>query len=336
MLTSALNPVLAAAGLGWLLLAVIWLLALEKTAKARWMHQLHALLPLGVLGVALFAPADTVVAQTSAQWLVAGALMLTILTVVWMLSLLTRNAGIMDVGYSLTASLTAVGLVVLHQADSPRQLVFLLLVVVWSGRLVAHASGTNLGQSQEQQPYASWRKQHGQRWWWWSYFQVFLLQGGLIWIWALPMVMTVYAEPGPLMPRDLLAMAIWLTGFVFQAGADWQLKRFKANPANKGKVLQSGLWSLTRHPNYFGEATMWWAYFVFGLAHPLGWVAIVGPLYVTWFMSKGSAAAMLDRHMLRTKPDYAAYVERVPGFCPGFKSSADTVLLERFRSRQRT
>lgn len=310
-----LNPLLASAALGWMLLAVIWLTALEQTAKAKWMHRLHALLPLGVLAIAMFSPAESDVAQLSLRWLIAGT---------------------MDVFYSLTASLTAVGLVLVDGHYSARQLVFLLLVVVWSARLVAHASSTNLGQSQEQQPYATWRKNNGQRWWWWSYFQVFLLQGGLIWIWALTMVMAIGAEPGPLTPLDFLAMAIWMTGFVFQAGADWQLKRFKANPANKGKVLQSGLWSLTRHPNYFGEATMWWAYFVFGLAHPLGWLAIVGPLYVTWFMSKGSAAAMLDRHMLRTKPDYAAYVERVAGFFPWFKSSSDTLLLERFRSRQRS
>ena len=336
MSIQSLNPLLAASALGWLLLASIWLFALEKTAKAQWMHWLHALLPLGVLAISMFWPAETDVAQLSLRWLVAGAMMLAILTPVWVLSLVTRNAGTMDVFYSLTASLTAVGLVLVDWHYSARQLVFLLLVVVWSARLVAHASSTNLGQSQEQQPYATWRKNNGQRWWWWSYFQVFLLQGGLIWIWALTMVMAIGAEPGPLTPLDFLAMAIWMTGFVFQAGADWQLKRFKANPANKGKVLQSGLWSLTRHPNYFGEATMWWAYFVFGLAHPLGWLAIVGPLYVTWFMSKGSAAAMLDRHMLRTKPDYAAYVERVAGFFPWFKSSSDTLLLERFRSRQRS
>lgn len=336
MSIQSLNPLLAASALGWLLLASIWLFALEKTAKAQWMHWLHALLPLGVLAISMFWPAETDVAQLSLRWLVAGAMMLAILTPVWILSLVTRNAGTMDVFYSLTASLTAVGLVLVDGHYSARQLVFLLLVVVWSARLVAHASSTNLGQSQEQQPYATWRKNNGRRWWWWSYFQVFLLQGGLIWIWALTMVMAIGAEPGPLTPLAFLAMAIWMTGFVFQAGADWQLKRFKANPANKGKVLQSGLWSLTRHPNYFGEATMWWAYFVFGLAHPLGWLAIVGPLYVTWFMSKGSAAAMLDRHMLRTKPDYAAYVERVAGFFPWFKSSSDTLLLEHFRSRQRS
>jgi steroid 5-alpha reductase family enzyme len=336
MSIQTLNPLLAAAALGWLSLASIWLFALEKTAKAKWMHRLHALLPLGVLAIAMFSPAESDVAQLSLRWLIAGAMMLAILTPVWVLSLVTRNAGTMDVFYSLTASLTAVGLVLVDGHYSARQLVFLLLVVVWSARLFAHASSTNLGQSQEQQPYATWRKNNGQRWWWWSYFQVFLLQGGLIWIWALTMVMAIGAEPRPLTPLDFLAMAIWMTGFVFQAGADWQLKRFMADPANKGKVLQSGLWSLTRHPNYFGQTTMWWGYFVFGLAHPLGWLAIVGPLYVTWFMSKGSAAAMLDRHMLRTKPDYAAYVERVAGFFPWFKSSSDTLLLERFRSRQRS
>ena len=315
----------------WCVLAAIWLLALQKKAKVKWMHRLHALLPIAVMGGTLFMAPDSDLARVSGQWLTAGVVMLAILTPVWLWSLAIRNAGTMDVVYSLAASLTALALLFIDGHYSVRQIVFMALVAIWSGRLVAHASGTNLGR--EQQPYASWRAHFGSRWWWWSYFQVYLLQGGLIWVWILPMVMAIGATPGPLTVLDASGIVLWLIGFGFQAGADWQLKQFKADPANQGRVLQSGLWSLTRHPNYFGEAGMWWAYWVFALANPLGWLGIVGPCYVTWFMNTGSAAAMLDRHMLKTKPDYAGYVERVPGFFPFFKSSADAAVLERFRNR---
>ncbi|MEO7159877.1 MAG: DUF1295 domain-containing protein [Polaromonas sp.] len=318
----------------WCVLSVMWLLALEKSAKARWMHQLHALLPVVAIGGYMLMAKDSGLAVATEQWFVAGMAIIAILTPVWLLTLLTRNAGVMDVVYSLAVSLSTMVLLIVDGNYSVRQIVLMVLVAVWSGRLVHHASGTNLGSNGEQQPYAKWRVQFGSRWWWWSYFQVFLLQGGLVWIWMLPIVLAISAKPGPLGTLDVIGIAVWLIGFVFQAGADWQLKRFKANPSNKGKVLQSGLWSLSRHPNYFGEAVMWWGYFAFGLANPYGWLGIIGPIYVTWFMSKGSAAPMLDRHMLKSKVDYAQYVARVPSFFPFFKSPGDAALLKRFQDRR--
>lgn len=330
----ASNDFLFLAGMGaWCALAAIWLLALGPDSKAHWMHRLHALLPVAVAATALALGRDSSGARAAGQWLLAGGIMLLFLTGVWIISLVKRNAGLMDVAYTLTTSLTVFALFAIDGHHSARQLLIVALVAIWSARLVHHATGTNTGPV-EQQPYLKWRSQFGARWWWWSYFQVFLLQGGLIWVWALPLVLAMHATPGPLSALDIAGTGLWLVGFVFQAGGDWQLRRFKAQPANKGKVMQGGLWSLTRHPNYFGEALMWWAYFVLGLAHPWGWIGIVGPIYVTWFMSRGSAAAMLDRHMLRSKPDYAAYMARVPGFCPFLKSPTDAELLRRHAQRR--
>ncbi len=300
----------------WSVLTIIWLAGLTKNSKAHWMHRLHALLPFVAIVLYMALPAGTEASRMVQGWLLAGMSIIVILTPVWLTTLVTRNSGVMDVFYTPTASLTAVALLVADGHYALRQVVCVVFIVLWSSRLVHHAWGTNMGAGGEQQPYAKWRIIFGRRWWWWSYFQVFLLQGGLVWVWMLPVVFAIRATPGPLTILDMVAALVWLTGFVFQAGADWQLKRFKANPANKGQVLQTGFWSLSRHPNYFGEAVMWWAYFVFGLASPYGWLGVVGPVYVTWFMSKGSATPMLDRHMLKTKPGYADYVARVPGFVP--------------------
>ena len=143
-----------------------------------------------------------------------------------------------------------------------------------------------------------------------------MLQGVLCWVWSAVLVFAFAAPNQHFTPLDGVAVAVWLVGFVFQAGGDRQLARFKRDPANKGKLFQGGLWSLTRHPNYFGEAVMWWAYFLFALAHPWGFITIVSPLYATWFMASGSAAPGNERHMRKTRPDYEDYARRVPQFFP--------------------
>lgn len=335
-MNAAASPVVGwVAGVAWCLLALVWLRGLGPMTKVHWMHRLHALLPVACLMAIALLPAGSIWSTLLHDWLVTGLFVIALLTPVWWWTVRNRNAGVMDVVYSLTALVPA-GLEAWRQpALGAPQWLMLAMMAVWSARLVRHASGTNLGARGEQQPYASWRVQFGRRWWWWSYFQVFLLQGGIVWVWLLPVVLALNAPAASFTFLDMAAALLWLVGFGFQAGADRQLARFKADPAHRGQVLQSGLWALTRHPNYFGESLMWWALFLFGLAHPLGWLGIVGPLYATWFMSIGSASAMLDRHMLRTKPDYADYVRRVPGFCPGWKSSRDEQLLAWAAERRR-
>lgn len=318
----------------WLVLALVWLMFLGKDSKAHWMHWLHAGLPVLVVAAVQWLPYEAPASALLRHWLTAGLIIVAFLTPVWLYTLVSRNSGVMDVVYTPTAVVPVACLVALQGPWNLRGATLLALLLVWSSRLVRHASSTNLGEKGEQQPYASWRIKFGPRWWWWSYFQVFLLQGGIVWIWILPMVFFVSSPSDSLQPTDLMGIGVWLTGFYFQAMGDRQLKKFKSDPANRGQVLQTGLWSLTRHPNYFGEATMWLGYFCFGLHHPWGWLGLVSVAYVTWFMSRGSAAAMLDRHMLRTKPAYADYVRRVPGFCPWFKSGKDEDLLRWAASRQ--
>jgi steroid 5-alpha reductase family enzyme len=97
---------------------------------------------------------------------------------------------------------------------------------------------------------------------------------------------------------------------------DLQLQRFKANRTDRLMVLDTGLWRLSRHPNYFGESVVWWSFGALGLMHPWGWLALACPLYVTWFMSAGSATPMQERYLARTKPTYADYMARVPAFFP--------------------
>ena len=110
-------------------------------------------------------------------------------------------------------------------------------------------------------------------------------------------------------------MLVWLIGFIFEAGSDWQLARFKADPSNKGKLLTTGLWGLTRHPNYFGDAVQWWGFWLFAIPAG-GWWTIFSPILMTFLLVRVSGVAMLEKSLKETKPGYAEYLENVPAFVP--------------------
>jgi steroid 5-alpha reductase family enzyme len=117
---------------------------------------------------------------------------------------------------------------------------------------------------------------------------------------------------------DVLGFALWVFGFLFEVVADWQLRRFKMDPASAGRVMDSGLWSLSRHPNYFGEAVLWWGIGLLTLPAG-GWLSFIGPLMITFLLLKISGVAMLDAAMLQRRPDYANYVATTPAFVPRFR-----------------
>lgn len=145
-----------------------------------------------------------------------------------------------------------------------------------------------------------------------------MLQGILIWVWVMPFAFAASVDVSALQVTDWLGIAVWLAGFFFLVLGDSQMNAFKADPANKGGIMDRGLWSITRHPNYFGEPLVYFGYFMFALSHPWGWVSIVGPLYTTLFMGWGSATPGNERHMRKTRGEaWDEYVRRVPMFFPG-------------------
>jgi len=229
----------------------------------------------------------------------------------------TRPAGSTDIAYGLLLlSLPWWLHAQLGSVDAPSAWWLLAMTTLGFGRYSLYILWRNLPHGEDPR-YARWRERSGARWWWLSYFQVFLLQGVVIWVWSLPLVIAL-AQAGPLSAWHGIATLVWLIGFVFEAGGDWQLTRFKRQRQDRSQVLSTGLWSLTRHPNYFGQACMWWGYGLFALAHPWGWLSLASVAYVTWFMHKGSATSLMERHMAKTKPGYAEYCARVPAFFPRF------------------
>ncbi|MDE2395159.1 MAG: DUF1295 domain-containing protein [Burkholderiales bacterium] len=300
----------------WGLLAVAWLTGVRRLScwRPSAKDYLFPLLPLLLLG-ALAALAPPALAGFWRPLARSGLVIWGWLSLVWVASVLRRDSSLMDLGYALCVVFSVWLQWIWGGADSsPRALLILVLVNLWGWRYTAYIAARNLPRGEDTR-YARWRARTGAAWWWWSYFQVFLLQAVLIWIWTLPLTLAL-AAPGPIGALETLATAVWLVGFVFEAGADWQLARFKRDPSRKGRVLDQGLWSQCRHPNYFGEAAIWCAYGLLALAHPAGWIGLFASAYTVHMMNGGSATRMTDAYLMKTRPAYADYARRTPAFLP--------------------
>lgn len=150
-----------------------------------------------------------------------------------------------------------------------------------------------------------------------SLLLVFATQAPLQFIVSLPVQLgQVGAEPAALGVLAWIGTAMAVSGILFESIGDWQLIRFRAKPENAGRVLNTGLWRYTRHPNYFGDALTWWGLYVIAAETSLGVLTFLGPAFLTWTLMKWSGAAMLEGKLRKTRPDYVAYIEQTSGFIP--------------------
>jgi len=237
---------------------------------------------------------------------------------IWLLSLIKGDASIVDVFWGL--GFVVVAWLTFLQADGylGRKALITLLTTLWGLRLALYILVRNWGHGEDRR-YRAWRAQYGPRFWWVSLFTVFGLQGLLLWIISLVLqVGQISAIPARLVIFDLLGVMIWTAGFIFEAVADWQLYRFKADPENKGKVMNKGLWAYTRHPNYFGETLVWWGLFLITLATPgSGWV-VISPVLITFLLLKVSGVTLLEKTIVESRPEYEEYIKSTSSFIPWF------------------
>jgi len=251
-------------------------------------------------------------------YMILGAIILGLMILLWLVSLALKNSSIVDIfwGTGFVVVVWAVFLLTPGGFETRKWLIS-ILVTIWGLRLSLHILWRNWGKPEDFR-YQVWRKEAGAAWWWRSFFKVFLLQGFLLWIISTPLLAAqISAQPDRLIWLDILAVPVWLVGFTFEAAGDWQLTRFKANPANKGKVLQTGVWRYTRHPNYFGDATQWWAYYLIALAAG-GWWTIFSPIIMTALLMRVSGVALLEKTLKEEKPGYKEYIETTSEFIPWF------------------
>jgi steroid 5-alpha reductase family enzyme len=232
----------------------------------------------------------------------------------WLLSLPLRNVSIVDSLWSLMFLVSASVYLAGQASPGPRAWLVITLVALWAIRLAAYITWRNHGHGEDFR-YRQMRARNDPGFAFKSLYIIFGLQAGLAWLISLPLLAAI-GSAAPLGWLDAVGAVLWLIGMVFEAGGDWQLARFKRDPANRGKVLDTGLWRYTRHPNYFGDFCVWWGLFLIALSAG-GWWSIVGPLLMSFMLLKVSGVALLEKDIGERRPDYQAYIRRTNAFFPG-------------------
>lgn len=239
------------------------------------------------------------------------------MTLLWIISLLKNDASIVDVFWGLGFIIVSLFYFNLQIDPATRQWLVIALVVIWGLRLALHILQRNWGHGEDPR-YRAWREQAGKAFWWKSYFKVFLLQGLVLWLVSWPLLAAQQSTKTLWTMFDVIGITLWSLGFFFEAIGDFQLARFKRNSLNKGKVMRAGLWRYTRHPNYFGEALIWWGFYAFALNTSSNWWTIISPMLMTFLLMRVSGVAMLEKSLVVTKPEYKNYIESTNAFFPGF------------------
>lgn len=238
----------------------------------------------------------------------------------WLVSLVRRNVAIVDSMWSIMFLVAA--LVYGYAADvGPRVTLILLLVALWSIRLAAYITWRNWGEEEDYR-YQAIRRNNSPNFEFKSLYIVFGLQAGLAWFISLPLLAAITGTQ-PIGVLDFIGVLLWIVGFVFESLGDLQLAQFKADPGNRGKVLRTGLWKLTRHPNYFGDFCIWWGFYLVALSAG-GWWSIASPLVMSFLLLKVSGVAMLEKDIGNRRPDYAEYVATTNAFFPGPQKKASS------------
>lgn len=242
-------------------------------------------------------------------------IIMVMMSLLWIVSVIIRNVSIVDIFWGLGFIITAIFYYVQTDGFLTRKVILLILVSVWGLRLSGYLAWRNSGKGEDFR-YREFRKKYGKQYWWISFFQTFLLQGFLMWLISAPLLgAQFYTDKNHLNLLDFAGIAFWITGFIFEAGGDFQLAVFKSDPLNKGQVLDKGLWKYTRHPNYFGDTAVWWGYGLLCLAAG-SYLPVLGSMLMTALIIKVSGVALLEKSLKDQKPEYKEYIRKTSAFIP--------------------
>ena len=240
-----------------------------------------------------------------------------LLAVLWAVSVRIKDASIIDIFWGPACSLGGIATSLRVDGASPRDLTLTVLVCAWAARLAFHLARRNLGHGEDYR-YQAMRKKQGSdagfaRW---SLTHVFGLQGLIAWFVSLPVQLGQIGGHSHLGALAFLGISVFAIGLAFEAIGDAQLRAFKSDPQNKGRLMTRGLWAWTRHPNYFGDAAVWTGLTLIALESPLGWITALSPLVMAYFLVNVSGKALLERGMEKKYEEYAAYKLSTSGFFP--------------------
>ena len=235
-------------------------------------------------------------------------------------SLIKRRNDVADIAWGLGfIVLTWTSFFITDFESGVRGVLVGILVSVWGIRLAYHIYKRNKGKVEDYR-YAAWRQEWGNWFYLRSYVQVYILQGVLLFLIVLPVLVINKNSNTYLTILDFLGLMIWIIGFFFESVGDKQLAVFIKNPENKGKLIKDGLWKYTRHPNYFGEVTMWWGIWIISLSADMVWFSVLGPLTITILILKISGIPLLEKKM-KENPDFFEYAKKTNMFIPWFNKS---------------
>ncbi|MFO0869088.1 MAG: DUF1295 domain-containing protein [Pirellulales bacterium] len=255
--------------------------------------------------------------MTSPVLLTTAVVLGVLVTLLWLISLARRDASIVDPFWG--TGFVVVAWIAVATADhlTPRSWLLAALTTVWGLRLSLFLLWRNHGKGEDYR-YRAMREYHGARFGLVSFVTVFLLQGLLLWFISWPLQWGIAAPHAPAgwSFLDLAGGLLWIVGLLFESVGDWQLARFRADPANRGQVFDRGLWRYTRHPNYFGDFCVWWGLFLLAAAQGAAWT-IASPLLMSLLLWKVSGVALLERTIGERRPAYAEYCRRTNAFFPG-------------------
>lgn len=245
----------------------------------------------------------------------AAALVAALMLAVWVESVRRRDVSIIDPVWGPAFVLVALAGVLAGDGDATRRWLLLALTAAWGLRLGLHLLRRKRGEPEEDRRYAAMRARRGDAFARWSLVWIFGTQGVLVLVVGLPLV--VAADQAPETTLAVLpGVLLWAVGLAFEAIGDEQLRRFKADPASAGQVMDRGLWRYTRHPNYFGDACVWWGLWLVALPQTGAWWTVVGPIVMTVLLVRVSGAKLLESDIADRRPGYAEYIRRTSGFVP--------------------
>ena len=244
----------------------------------------------------------------------AGAI-LVVMVSTWLLSVVIANASIVDIVWGLGLVVEGWVARVTADGDDARQWLLTILVSVWGLRLGGYLAWRNIGHGEDFR-YKSMRKRWGARFPVISLVTVFGLQGTLMWLVSLPVQLGQADDSPSIGVLAWIGVAVYLVGLFFEVVGDAQLTRFKADAANAGKVMDRGLWRYTRHPNYFGDACVWWGIAIVAAESGLGAFGLVGAAVMTLFLRRVSGVTLLEKSLVKRRSGYEDYVARTSPFVP--------------------
>lgn len=248
--------------------------------------------------------------------LFTASIVLFYMSALFILALFLKDNSIADIAWGPGFIVASASAVWFNESYYCPQAVVFLMVTIWGMRLGIRILLRGRGRGEDPR-YRKWRESWGRYFLIRSYLQIFLLQGVILLVNVSPVLVIAASGREAMVWSDFLGIAVWICGLLFEVIADYQLDAFRRDPANRGSIINRGLWRYSRHPNYFGEVVMWWGIFIIALSCEMGWVSIVGPLAITAMILFVSGIPMTER-MMASRPGYDEYRKRVSAFIPWF------------------